>query len=126
VPNRVCMCLSIPLQQLDMLRGIIIQSGNDASEAVAEHLAGSEEAFAELMNGEAKRLGMKDTQFKNATGLTQDGHYTSAYDMATSPMPLLKIAANTILCTPKKNLPITTLNKVIVMPYYLPTLQLMA
>jgi len=87
-------CMYVPLNSyasvLDMLRGIIIQSGNDASKAVAEHLAGSETAFAELMNGEAKRLGMKDTQFKNATGLTEEGHYTSAYDMALLAHAIIK------------------------------------
>ncbi|MCP5174454.1 MAG: D-alanyl-D-alanine carboxypeptidase [Moraxellaceae bacterium] len=87
-------CMYVPVNTsataLDMLRGIVIQSGNDASEAVAEHLAGTEEAFAELMNGEAKRLGMKDTQFKNATGLTQEGHYTSAYDMAVLAHAIIK------------------------------------
>ena len=79
-------CMYVPLNSyasvLDMLRGIIIQSGNDASKAVAEHVAGSETAFAEVMNGEAKRLGMKDTHFANATGLTDPNHYSSANDMA--------------------------------------------
>ncbi len=87
-------CMYVPLNGyasvLDMLRGIIIQSGNDASKAVAEHLAGSETAFAELMNGEAKHLGMKNTQFKNATGLTEEGHYTSAYDMAILAHAIIK------------------------------------
>lgn len=87
-------CMYVPVNTsatvLDMLRGIIIQSGNDASKAIAEHLAGSEEAFAELMNGEAKHLGMNDTQFKNATGLTQEGHYTSAFDMATLAHAIIK------------------------------------
>lgn len=87
-------CMYVPLNSyasvLDMLRGIIIQSGNDASKAVAEHLAGSETAFAELMNGEAKHLGMKNTQFKNATGLTEEGHYTSAYDMALLAHAIIK------------------------------------
>ena len=53
-------------------------------------LAGSETAFAELMNGEAKHLGMKNTQFKNATGLTEEGHYTSAYDMAILAHAIIK------------------------------------
>lgn len=87
-------CMYVPLNSyasvLDMLRGIIIQSGNDASKAVAEHLAGSETAFAELMNGEAKHLGMKNTQFKNSTGLTEEGHYTSAYDMAILAHAIIK------------------------------------
>jgi D-alanyl-D-alanine carboxypeptidase (penicillin-binding protein 5/6) len=67
---------------LDMLRGVIIQSGNDASKALAEHIGGSEPAFAEIMNSEAKRLGMKNTNFMNATGLPDPAHLTSAHDMA--------------------------------------------
>jgi len=66
----------------DLFRGIIIQSGNDASVALAEHIAGDEEAFAALMNGEAKRLGMRNTHFVDATGLPNPGHYSSARDMA--------------------------------------------
>ena len=66
----------------DLLRGIIVQSGNDASIALAEHLAGSEDTFAAMMNQEAKRLGMADTQFVNATGWPAEGHYSSALDMA--------------------------------------------
>jgi len=63
-------------------RGIIIQSGNDASVALAEHIAGAEEAFADLMNGYAQQLGMVSSQFKNATGLPMAGHYTTAKDLA--------------------------------------------
>ncbi len=66
----------------DLLRGIIVQSGNDASIALAEHLAGSEDTFAAMMNQEAKRLGLADTQFVNATGWPAEGHYSSALDMA--------------------------------------------
>ena len=66
----------------DLLRGIIVQSGNDASIALAEHIAGSEETFASMMNQEAKRLGMADTQFRNATGWPDPEHYSSALDMA--------------------------------------------
>ncbi len=66
----------------DLLRGIIIQSGNDASVALAEHVAGSEEAFADMMNQQAQRLGMMTTQFKNSTGLPAEDHYTSAWDLA--------------------------------------------
>ncbi len=69
-----------PLQ--DMERGMVVQSGNDAAIALAEHVAGSEEAFAALMNSYAQRLGMKDSHFVDATGLTAEGHYSSAYDMA--------------------------------------------
>ncbi len=66
----------------DLLRGVIIQSGNDASVALAEHIAGSERAFADLMNQHARLLGMENTHFVNATGLPADDHYSSAIDLA--------------------------------------------
>jgi len=66
----------------DLMKGIIIQSGNDASVAVAEHIAGSESAFADLMNQHARLLGMDDSHFLNATGLPADNHYASARDLA--------------------------------------------
>ena len=66
----------------DLLHGVIIQSGNDASVALAEHIAGSEDAFADLMNQQAQRLGLTNTQFRNATGLPHPEHYSSAHDMA--------------------------------------------
>ena len=66
----------------DLMKGIIIQSGNDASVAVAEHIAGSETAFADLMNQHADLLGMKNSNFMNATGLPKEGHVSSAMDMA--------------------------------------------
>lgn len=66
----------------DLVHGIVIQSGNDASIAVAEHVAGSEEAFAELMNQYAAKLGMKNTHYTNAPGLPHPDHYTTAYDLA--------------------------------------------
>jgi D-alanyl-D-alanine carboxypeptidase (penicillin-binding protein 5/6) len=66
----------------DLMRGIVIQSGNDASVAVAEHLAGSEEAFADLMNQHALRLGMTQTHFVNSTGMPAEGHQTTARDLA--------------------------------------------
>ncbi len=65
----------------DLMRGIIIQSGNDASIAIAEHLAGSEEAFADMMNQTAKRLGMTGTNYMNATGWPDPDHYTTARDL---------------------------------------------
>ena len=67
----------------DLFHGIIIQSGNDASVALAERIAGEEDTFAALMNGQAKRLGMVNSQFKNATGWPAEGHYSTARDMAT-------------------------------------------
>jgi D-alanyl-D-alanine carboxypeptidase (penicillin-binding protein 5/6) len=66
----------------DLMRGVIIQSGNDASVAIAEYLAGSEDAFADLMNQHAMRLGMTHTVFHNATGLPAEGHVTTARDLA--------------------------------------------
>jgi D-alanyl-D-alanine carboxypeptidase (penicillin-binding protein 5/6) len=66
----------------DIMRGIIIQSGNDASIALAEHIAGSEDAFADLMNQYADLLGMLNSQFRNAHGLDVEGHYSSARDLA--------------------------------------------
>ena len=66
----------------DLLHGIIIQSGNDASVALAEHIAGSEEAFSSMMNTTATRLHLDNTHFMNATGLPSEEHYSSAHDMA--------------------------------------------
>lgn len=65
----------------DLLRGIIIQSGNDATVAVSEHIAGSEEVFAELMNQYAKKLGLKNSHFADASGMPNPQHYTTAYDL---------------------------------------------
>ncbi|MBU0901578.1 D-alanyl-D-alanine carboxypeptidase family protein [Pseudomonas sp. GWSMS-1] len=66
----------------DLLHGVIIQSGNDASIALAEYIAGSEDAFADMMNEAAARLGMSNSHFMNATGLPHPEHYSSAHDMA--------------------------------------------
>lgn len=66
----------------DLLKGVIIQSGNDASVALAEFVAGSEGAFVDIMNQQAEILGMKDTHFENATGLPAPEHYSTAYDLA--------------------------------------------
>ena len=67
----------------DLLQGVIIQSGNDASVALAEHVAGSEAVFAQMMNAEAQRLGMTDTNYLNSTGLPDPEHFTTARDVAT-------------------------------------------
>jgi len=67
----------------DLLKGLIIQSGNDASVALAEHIAGSESAFAGYMNHQAKLLGMTNSNFVNATGWPDENHYSSARDIAT-------------------------------------------
>ena len=70
----------VPVSEL--IKGMVIQSGNDASVALAEHVAGSEENFAYLMNGYATELGMENTSFNNATGLPDPLNVTSAYDLA--------------------------------------------
>lgn len=78
----------VKLEQLK--HGIVISSGNDASVAVAEHIAGSEEGFAELMNHHAARLGMKDTYFVNSNGLPDPSHLTTARDMAILAQALIR------------------------------------
>lgn len=87
-------CMYVPLGEdvraIDILRGIIIQSGNDASVAFAEYLSGSETAFASVMNDEAAKLGMTNTTFKNATGMPADGHLASAKDLATLARAIIK------------------------------------
>ena len=65
----------------DLMKGISMASGNDATVQMAEVIAGSEGKFVEMMNNKVKQLGLKNTQFKNCTGLDEDGHYSSAYDM---------------------------------------------
>ena len=67
----------------DLLQGMIVQSGNDASVALAEHVAGSEEVFADLMNFYADQLGMESSSFRNSTGLPDPDHYMTARDAAT-------------------------------------------
>ncbi|MDP2247497.1 MAG: D-alanyl-D-alanine carboxypeptidase family protein, partial [Nitrosomonadales bacterium] len=74
-PNR-------PVTVEELIHGVIIQSGNDASIALAEAVAGSEEVFAQLMTKEAQRLGMNNTSFMNSTGLPHPDHYTTAHDLA--------------------------------------------
>ncbi|MCL1478088.1 D-alanyl-D-alanine carboxypeptidase [Marinobacter sp. M3C] len=66
----------------DLLRGVVIQSGNDASVALAEFVAGSEGAFVDIMNQQAELLGMTNTNFENATGLPSSNHYSTAHDLA--------------------------------------------
>ncbi|MFI4926333.1 MAG: D-alanyl-D-alanine carboxypeptidase family protein [Burkholderiales bacterium] len=90
-------CMYLPLHGqatvIDLLRGIIIQSGNDASKAIAEHMAGSEEGFAKLMNAEAQRLGMTHTHFVNATGLPDPDHKSSARDLAILARAIIRDSA---------------------------------
>jgi len=91
-------CMYLPLNGqatvIDVLRGIVIQSGNDASKAIAEHMAGSEEGFAKLMNAEAQRLGMTHTHFVNATGLPDPNHNASARDLAILARAIIRDSAD--------------------------------
>lgn len=74
----------------DLLKAIAIASGNDASVALAERLAGSEEAFVKMMNDKAKELNLENTKFQNSSGLPADDHYSTSYDMAVISKELLK------------------------------------
>ena len=74
----------------DLLKATVIMSANDAAVALAEHVAGSEDDFLRQMNEKAKALGMNDTTFKNCNGLDEDGHLTSAYDIALMSAQLIK------------------------------------
>ncbi|MBI3376145.1 MAG: D-alanyl-D-alanine carboxypeptidase [Betaproteobacteria bacterium] len=82
-PNR-------PVTVDELIRGMVVQSGNDACVALAEAVAGSEEAFAQLMNREAARLGMKSSRFANASGLPDAQHYSTARDLALLAMALVR------------------------------------
>ncbi len=73
----------------EMLKAICVASANDCVVAMAEYIAGSEEAFVQMMNDKAKKLGMNDTCFKNCHGLDEDGHVTSSYDIALMSRELL-------------------------------------
>ena len=74
----------------DMIKATVVASANDAAVALAEHISGSEDAFVEQMNARAKELGMDDTTFKNCNGLDEEGHLTSAYDVALMSRELMK------------------------------------
>ena len=79
-----------PVTGADLLRGMIVQSGNDATIALAEAVAGTEETFAQLMNREAKRLGLRNSNFVNTTGLPAANHYATARDMALLAAALIR------------------------------------
>jgi D-alanyl-D-alanine carboxypeptidase (penicillin-binding protein 5/6) len=80
--------MQVPVE--DLLKGMIVQSGNDATVAIAEGVGGTVERFVEMMNQQAKALGMTHTQFKNPEGLTEAGHTTTARDLATLATRLMK------------------------------------
>jgi serine-type D-Ala-D-Ala carboxypeptidase (penicillin-binding protein 5/6) len=79
-----------PVTTEDLVRGLLIHSANDAAVALAISVAGNESEFVARMNREAKRLGMEDTNFLNPTGLSQQGHYSSAYDMTVLSLALMR------------------------------------
>jgi len=88
--SRMFVEVNKPVSVHDLLHGIIIQSGNDASVALAEHVAGNEATFAEMMNQHAQRLGMTHSHFVNSTGLPGENHYTTARDLALVTRTLIK------------------------------------
>lgn len=79
-----------PVTVEELLHGLVVQSGNDACIALAESVAGSEDAFVQLMNREAQRLGMKDTHFANSTGLPDPAHYSTANDLTLLAVALIR------------------------------------
>jgi len=79
-----------PVTVDELLRGMIVQSGNDATVALAEAVAGSEEVFAQMMNREAQRLGMKNSSFTNSTGWPDPKHYSTAHDLALNAAALIR------------------------------------
>jgi D-alanyl-D-alanine carboxypeptidase (penicillin-binding protein 5/6) len=87
-------CMFVPLNAqaslMDMLRGVVIDSGNDASKALAEHIGGSESGFAAMMNAEAAKLGMTHTHFENSDGLPSPGHRASARDLAVLAQAIIR------------------------------------
>jgi len=90
VGSRMFVDQRVPVTVDELLRGMIVQSGNDASVALAEAVAGGEDAFASAMTREAQRLGMRNTAFLNATGLPDSGHYSSAADLARLASAILR------------------------------------
>ena len=90
-------CMFVPLNAqvplMDMLRGVVIDSGNDASKALAEHIGGSESGFAAMMNAEAAKLGMTHTHFENSAGLPAPNHKASARDLALLAQAIIRNSA---------------------------------
>jgi D-alanyl-D-alanine carboxypeptidase (penicillin-binding protein 5/6) len=88
--SRTFIELGKPVSVQDLILGMIVQSGNDATIALAERVAGTEETFAQLMNAEANRLGMTGTHFENSSGLPSPQHYTSARDMSLLAIAMIR------------------------------------
>ena len=87
---RMFLTTSTPVKPADLVKGLVVQAANDAAVALAEAVAGSEEAFVARMNEEARRLGLADTRFVNATGLPMEGHQMSARDAARLALALVR------------------------------------
>src|SRR5580693_2983496 len=88
--SRTFIELGKPVSVQDLILGMIVQSGNDATIALAERVAGTEETFAQLMNAEANRLGMTGTHFENSSGLPSPQHYTTARDMSLLAIAMIR------------------------------------
>ena len=88
--SQIYLSLGEEMTVRDLIKGITMASANDATVAMAEKIAGSEEKFVELMNLKVKELGLKNTNFVNSTGLDEDNHFSSSYDMAIIAKELLK------------------------------------
>jgi len=92
----------------DLLYGLMLESGNDAAIAIAEHVGGSVEHFADMMTKRAHEIGAKNTQFKNPNGLDEDGHFTTAYDLALiTRTALLNPRFVEIVSTKQKSVPVS-------------------
>lgn len=85
-----------------LVAGMLLESGNDAANVTASLISGSKEKFSELMNKKAKELGLRSTNFKNPSGLTEDGHYSTAYDMALLGAAAVKNKKFREICSSKK------------------------
>ena len=110
---------NMPVTVEELLHGMIIQSGNDASITLAEGVASSEELFAQMMNKEAARLGMANTHFMNATGLPDAQHYTTAYDLSLLATALIRDFPDQYKrLYSQKTIPITKLPSPIVIACY--------
>jgi D-alanyl-D-alanine carboxypeptidase (penicillin-binding protein 5/6) len=88
--SRMFVNVGSPVKIEDLLRGMIVQSGNDATIALAEAMAGSEETFVELMNQHAQKLGLRNSHFTNSHGLDEEGHYSTAYDIGLLSRALIR------------------------------------
>ncbi|WP_293764640.1 D-alanyl-D-alanine carboxypeptidase family protein [uncultured Aquitalea sp.] len=88
--SRMFLDPKVPAKVSDLIRGMIVQSGNDACVTLAEAIAGSEDVFAQVMTQQAQKLGMKNTQFRNATGLPHADHYTTVHDLAILSAALIR------------------------------------